>query len=82
MQRANRYPRCGQALIARLGQSDGDAEVGEQRLPIVQEDVLGLDVAMDDALPVCEVERAGDLSHDPNGLVDWQQFLSHEPVPQ
>jgi hypothetical protein len=33
----------------------------------VQEDVLGLDVAMDDAVPVCEIERAGDLSNDPDG---------------
>lgn len=48
----------------------------------MQEDVLGLYVAMDDALAVCEVERAGDVSDNPNRLVDCQHLLSRKTVAQ
>ena len=59
-----------------------DPEVGDQRVPVVQQDVLGLDVAVDDAVPVRVVERVGDLARDAHGLVDRQLRLAVEPVAQ
>ena len=47
--RAERHAGLGHATAAGLLHGEGDAEVGDQRLAILQEDVLGLDVAMDDA---------------------------------
>src|SRR5436190_932922 len=41
-----------------------DAEIGDERFAILQKDVLGFDVAMDDALPVRVVERTRDLKRD------------------
>ena len=46
-----------------------DAEVGHHRVAVVQQDVVGLDVAVDDALPVRVVERVGGLTRDPHRLV-------------
>ena len=74
LHRADREPGSRQAIPTGFGERERDAEVRDQRLAVVQEDVLGLDVAMDDALPVCVVERAGDLSHDSNRLVHRQQL--------
>src|SRR5947207_1887475 len=70
----DRETRSGEALAAGLRHRERDAEVADQRLPILQKNVLGFDVAMNDALPVREVERAGHLSHDSDGLVDRQHF--------
>ncbi len=39
----------------------GDAEVGDPGVPVVQEDVAGFDVAVEDAAPVGGSERAEDL---------------------
>ena len=44
----------------------GDAEVGDQRVPVlVEQDVLGLDVAVHDAVRMRVVQRVGDLAYDP-----------------
>ena len=59
-----------------------DAEVGDERLAILEEDVLGLDVAMDDPLPVSGVERAGDLLGEPDRVVHGELLLSVEPAPE
>ena len=55
-----------------------DAEVGDERLPVAEQDVLGLDVAMDDAVPVRVVERERDLARDPERVVDgsWRSRVS------
>ncbi len=82
LQGSDGEPRSGQALSARFGHGEGDAEVGQERLPVLQEYVPGLDVAMDHTLPMGEVERSGDLSDDPDGLVDGEQPLAGQPVPQ
>ena len=50
--RAERHAGLGHAAAAGLLHRERDAEVGDQRLAILQQDVLGLDVAMDDALRV------------------------------
>jgi hypothetical protein len=40
---------------------ESDAEVGDDRVTVLKQDVLGLDVAMDDAVAVSEVKRRGDV---------------------
>ena len=67
---------------AGLGHRERDAEVGHQRPAIVQQDVLGLDVAVDDAVAVGVVQRRGDFSGQPHGVGNGQQLLACQPVPQ
>ena len=80
--RADRHAGLGQLARRRLGDRPGDAEVGDQRVAVREQDVLGLDVAVDDALLVGVPERVGDLAGDPDGVVDRQLRLPVEPVAQ
>ena len=59
-----------------LLRGEGDAEVGDQRAAVVQQDVLRLDVAMDDAVAVGVVEGAGDLGGDAHGVGDGELLLA------
>ena len=70
--------------VSAFGAADGerDPEIGHQRLPILQEDVLRLDVTMHDALAVRVVECGRHLRGDPDRLVDRQLLLVHDPVAQ
>ena len=63
-----------------LARGERDAEVGDERLAIVEQDVLGLDVAVDDAVPVRVVERRGDLGGDSHRVGHGQLLLPVEPV--
>jgi hypothetical protein len=61
----------GQALVVERA---GDAEVGDLgRALLVDQDVLGLDVAVDDAARVRGAERARDLDRVGDRLVDRQR---------
>ena len=51
-------PVCVIRRAAGLLHGEGDAEVGDEGLAILQQDVLGLDVAVDDAALVGELEGA------------------------
>ena len=64
------------------GCGERDAEVGDQRVPALEQDVLGLDVAMDHAGGVRVAERVGDFARDPHGFVDRQLLLARQPVAQ
>ena len=68
-------PVSRQPLAAGLSNGERDAEVGEHRHALVQQDVLGLDVAMDDAETVRMPERGGDLTADPHRLIDRKLSL-------
>ena len=57
-------------VVARRAQRLADAEVGDERVPVVQQDVLGLDVAVHHAVPVRVVERVGHLARDAHGVRD------------
>ena len=57
-----------------------DAEIGENGVPLVEEDVLRLDVAVDDALRVRVVERAGNFPRDGKNIVDAQRTLSGKHI--
>ncbi len=50
--RADREPRLGDDVGARLEIARGDAEVGHERFALMEQDVLRLDVAVQDALAV------------------------------
>ena len=61
VRRAERHAGLGHPVPAGLAGGERDAEVGHQRAPVVQQDVLRLDVAVDHAVPVGVVERVGHL---------------------
>ena len=67
----------GRAGVGRLVVRDvvpGEAEVEELRVPVLrQEDVLGLDVAVDDPLPVRRRETFRHLQRDVEGLAKRQR---------
>jgi hypothetical protein len=48
----------------------------------VQQDALGLDVAMDHAMPVRIVQRVGHVARDPDRLVHAKLRLSVQLVPE
>ena len=70
------------AVAGRVGQGDGDAEVGEQRLALLEEDVRRLDVTVEHGTAVGEVEGARHLADDPERLLDGKHLLPREAVPQ
>ncbi len=59
-----------------------DAEVGDPRVSVGQQNVLGLDVAVDHMVAVGVVQRVGDLPGDPHGILHRESPLSLEPVPK
>ena len=61
----DRRLRYGQ--VARLGQ--GDAEVGDPGPPVAEQDVRGLEVAMDDALQMEGIDARSDVDEDRDQLV-------------
>ena len=58
--------------------AERDAEVGDQGLAVLQQDVLGLDVAVDDAALVGEVEGGGDFLRQADGVLDRELLLAGE----
>src|SRR5688500_13011430 len=51
-------------------------------MPTAQQDIVGLDIAMDDAATVCIAQCVGDLAYDPEGIVNRKLFLAVEAVTQ
>ena len=72
----------GRAGGRRGDQRLADAEVGHDRVAFVQQDVLGLDVAMDDVVAVRVVERVGHLDGDAQRVVDRHGGAVREAVTQ
>jgi hypothetical protein len=80
LRRAEREAGLRHAGAAGTLHGERDPEIGHQRLAIVEQDVLGLDVAMDNALGMGVVQRAGHLAADPYRLGDRQLALALEAV--
>jgi hypothetical protein len=66
--------------IAGLARGEGDAEVGDEGAAVVQQDVLGLDVAVDDAALVGVVEGGCDFLGEADGVGDGELLLAGEAV--
>src|SRR5207302_10241176 len=70
------YHSLGRELGGRRLRSLGDPEIGDVHAARrVDEDVVGLDVAVDDAAPVRVGERVGDLARDTRRVADRQAAL-------
>jgi len=82
VRRAEAHAGLGQAPAPRVGYRQGDSEVRHDRLPVLQEDVLGLHVAVDHPLPMGVAERHGDRARDPDRLPHGQLALPVEALPQ
>ena len=83
VRRAERHAGLGHpAAAAGAGDGQRDAEVGHQRLAVVQQDVLRLDVAVDHPVPVGVVERGGHLGGQAHRVAHRQLLLAAEPVAQ
>ena len=86
--RAERHAGGGQPLgvaardAARVAHGLGHAEVGDERVPPAQHDVVGLDVAVHHALRVRVGQRLDDLLEQPDRLGHRQLALAREPLPQ
>jgi hypothetical protein len=80
--RAKRESRLGELRRVPGGEQLGDAEIGEQDPAVAQEDVLGLDVAVHDALLVRVLQCARHLPADAHRLLDAELGLPLEPLPQ
>ena len=70
--------RLGPIRVARVARP-GDAEVCDQGDAVGQEDVLGLDVTMHEAVVMRVAEGARDFTRQPQGLVERQLCLALEP---
>ncbi len=78
--RAERHAGLGHATVARLAGGEGDAEVGDQGAAVMQENVLRLDVAMDDAAAMGIVEGTRHLGGDAHGVGDRELLVANEAI--
>ena len=74
--RADREPGTSQgvsgSILRRRAHGLGDPEIQHHGVPVLQEDVLRLQVAMHHALAVRVSQRARDFAGDPHGVGDRQ----------
>jgi len=79
---AEREPGLGEAGSARLGDRERDPEVRDHGLALLEQDVLGFDVAVDHPALMREMERIGHVSRDRDRLVHAQLLLTRHLLPQ
>ena len=80
--RAHAHPDLGEGVARDVAHGLADAKVGDHRVAVLEHDVLGLDVAMHDTIPVSVIERARHFGRDAHGFVDWELWRGVEPVAQ
>ncbi len=79
---ADREPRLGQPRASGLGDGERDPEVRHQRLAVVDQYVLGLDVAVNHVVPMRIVQRGRHRLGNVDRLVDAQLLLALDFFPQ
>ena len=78
-----RRPHADARLCQRAGADRArDAEVGDEGMPVGEQNVLRLDVPVNDSAAVGVVERGGNLPRDPDGFVHGDLALAIQPVAQ
>ena len=78
--RAERDSHPGERSTAgRAAQRARDTEVSHERVTVMQEDILRLDVTMHDATAMGVVERFGGLAGEPDRIRDRQATIAREP---
>ncbi len=77
---AEAHAGLGHATAAGLAGGEGDAEVGHQGAAIVQQDVLRLDVAMNNAVAVGVIESGGNLCSQAHSIGHRQLLLAVQPI--
>ena len=80
--RPNRQPRLGELLAAGRIDRPRDAEIGNDRVAVLDEDVLRFDVAVDDIAFVRRVERVGHFARELHGIVNRQLLLAIQEIAQ
>ena len=77
-----REPGLRDALPTGVAQRERNAEIGDQRLAVVKQNVLGFEIAMDHAAAVRIVQRAADRDGEPDRVADRKLFLTIQPRTQ
>ena len=80
--RAKREAGLRDALTAHLRNGERDAEIRNDRLAGLQQDVLGLEIAMHHAARVRVVERSSQQAHDAQDLVHRHLWLARHACAQ
>ena len=60
----------------------GHSEVGHAGVASGEQDILGFDVAVHNAVLVCAIQGFSDFPGDPNCVLDWQLTFPPQPIPQ
>src|SRR5438309_1812260 len=71
-----------EAITPDPGERARDAEVGEHRVAVREQDVLGLHVAMDESLAMRVVECHAHVTRDPDRLREWHPPLTLQSLAQ
>jgi len=80
--RPQRQPALGHHFHPDRGERARDAEVGEHRVEVREQDVLGLHVAMDESLAMRVVECHAHVTRDPDRLREWHPPLALQSLAQ
>src|SRR5205085_10155875 len=65
-----------------LGLEPGDAKIGYHRVAAQDQDVFGLDVAMNDATLMSKRNRVRGFARDAHGILQWQPWLATQAIAQ
>ena len=74
--------RNGRMISGRSKNRLANAKVGNNRVPLVQKNILRLDVPMHDVVPMGVIERVGDFGGNSHGLVDREPSYGVETFTQ
>lgn len=78
---AHHHAGLRQTIVGRGGGRDGDAEVGDERGALVQQNVLRLHIAVDEPARVCMLERGHDLRRYADRVIHRELPLAVESLP-